>query len=405
MKKSLFVFIVMAIFMFGIVSAGFCGGAAEEEEIEENILTIGDFQPLSGPGGALGVAAHRGLELAVDDLNARGGITVAGKHYSLNSIVYDHKGTAEGGVTAANKLVFDDGVKYIIGTIGSGPSIAATEAVFTENKILFITTGWNRKCLGQDRPYNFRLWGTGREFAGAFYTWASENLPEVKKVAIIAVNDPAGFAAVEDTTAVAERLGMEVVAMEYFERGTTDYYPFLTRLMAKNPDVIDTGGSKPNEDGLLIKQLYELGYKGKIAAAGQVSSVTLEIAGKEAAEGVYLAQTIAYDSPGSVISPEQKAFAKKYLDKYNEPPSYHAEKIYDMTMGLIEAIKKADSLDTTAVRDALEKTSWRLTDGSMAKWGGAETYGINHQLIHPLFVNQFQDGKVVTVGSGLPDIP
>ena len=74
-------------------------------------------------------------------------------------------------------------------------------------------------------------------------------------------------------------------------------------------------------------------------------------------------------------------------------------------MGLIEAIKKADSLDTTAVRDALETTSWRLTDGSMAKWGGAKTYGINHQLIHPLFVNQFQDGKVVTVGSGFPDIP
>ena len=122
MKKTLVFGIVVALmFVFG----GFCVSA------EENVLVIGDFQPLSGPGASLGVGNHRGVELAVDDINAQGGITVGGKQYTLKTIVYDHKGTAEGGVTAANKLVFDDGVKFIVGTTGSGPSIAATEAFST----------------------------------------------------------------------------------------------------------------------------------------------------------------------------------------------------------------------------------------------------------------------------------
>lgn len=397
MKKTLMFGIVVA---FVFIVGGFWASA------EENVLVIGDFQPLSGPGASLGLGNHRGVELAVDKLNEEGGITVGGKKYTLKTIVYDHKGTAEGGVTAANKLVFDDGVKFIVGTVGSGPSIAATEAVFIENKILFATTGWNPKCLGQDRPYNFRLHGTGREYGMAFYEWAAKNLPEAKKVAIIAVNDPAGFAAADDTKAVAEGLGMTVVATEFFERGTTDYYPFLTRLIAKNPDVIDTGGSKPNEDGLMIKQLYELGYKGKIAAAGQVPSTTLEIAGKEAAEGVYLMQTIAYDSPGAAVSAEQKEFAKKYTEKYGDPlVPYQAEKVYDMVIGLAKAIENANSLDTTVVRDELAKTEWKFLSGHMSKWGGEKTYGIKHNLIIPIFVNQFQDGKVVTVGSAMPDIP
>jgi branched-chain amino acid transport system substrate-binding protein len=397
MKKTLLCVVVAAcVFMFG----GFYASA------EENVLIIGDFQPLSGPGASLGVGVHRGVELAVDDINAQGGITVDGKKYMLKTIVYDHKGTAEGGVTAANKLVFDDGVKYIVGTVGSGPSIAATEAVLTENKVLFATTGWNPKCLGPDRPYNFRLHGTGREYGMAFYEWAAEKLPEAKKVAIIAVNDPAGFAAADDTKAVAESLGMEVVGTEFFERGTTDYYPFLTRLIAKNPDIIDTGGSKPNEDGLMIKQLYELGYKGKIAAAGQVPSTTLEIAGKEAAEGVYLMQTIAYDSPTAAVSAEQKEYAKKYTEKYGDPlVPYQSEKCYDMVIGLVKAIENANSLDTTVVRDELAKTEWKYLSGHMSKWGGEKTYGIKHNLIIPIFINQFQDGKVVTVGSAMPDIP
>jgi len=402
MKKTLIVSALVTALLFAYPLQGFANPTAEKE----NVLVIGDFQPLSGPGAALGVGNHRGVELAVDDINAQGGIKVGGKKYMLKTIVYDHKGTAEGGVTAANKLVFDDGVKFIVGTVGSGPSIAATEAVFTENKILFCTTGWNPKCLGQDRPYNFRLHGTGREYGTAFYEWAAKNLPEVKRVAIIAVNDPAGFAAAEDSKAVAESLGMTVVATEFFERGTTDYYPFLTRLMAKNPDVIDTGGSKPDEDGLMTKQLYELGYKGKIAAAGQVPTTTLKIAGKEASEGVYLMQTIAYDSPGAVITAEQKEFAKKYTEKYGDPlVPYQAEKCYDMVIGLVKAIENANSFDTTVVRDELEKTGWKLLSGHMSRWGGVKTYGIRHNLIIPIYINQFRNGKVATVGYAMPDIP
>ena len=76
-----------------------------------------------------------------------------------------------------------------------------------------------------------------------------------------------------------------------------------------------------------------------------------------------------------------------------------------MAVGFFEAMKKADSLDTTKVRDALRELSWQLSSGDMSGWGGKETYGIDHQLITTVFVNQFRDGKVVTIGKVLPAVP
>ena len=177
-----------AIFAVGSMLFATTGAAQYDDE-----LLIGDFQPLSGAAAAGGLGNHRGLVLAIKHynegshpLNPTPGLTVGGKTYKLTTVVYDHKYTTEGGVTSANKLVFDDGAKFVVGTWGSAPSISAAETVFEPNKILFATTGWSQKCIGPDKPYTFRLHMTGLQYNGAFYDYANEALPDKKKLAILA---------------------------------------------------------------------------------------------------------------------------------------------------------------------------------------------------------------------------
>ena len=400
----------LAAIFAGASVLGAVGPASAQYDDE---LLIGDFQPLSGAAAAGGIGNHRGLVLAIKHynegshpLNPTPGLTVDGKTYKLTTVVYDHKYTTEGGVTAANKLVFDDGAKFVLGTWGSAPSISASETVFEPNKILFATTGWSQKCIGPDKPYTFRLHMTGLQYQGAFYDYAAKHMPDKKRVAVLAANDETGFAVVKDMHKIADRLGLEIVAEEYHDRGTADMYPFLTRLLAAEPDIIDTGSGVPGDEALILKQLHELGADVVVSGAGQVPGVLVDIAGKEAVEGVYLAQTINYDTEGGIITDLQRKFAADYIETFNEPEApFQAEKVYDMAVGFFEAMKKADSLDTTKVRDALRELSWTLSSGDMSGWGGKETYGIDHQLLTTVFVNQFQDGKVVTIGKVLPEVP
>ena len=108
-----------------------------------------------------------------------------------------------------------------------------------------------------------------------------------------------------------------MVAEEFYERGTNDMYPILTRILAKKPDLIDLGGSTPGDAATIFKQLYELGYKGEKAwTSGTNPSQILELCGREAAEGIWF--TYGQDVEGANATPQTRAFAKRYRAKFHE---------------------------------------------------------------------------------------
>ena len=193
----------------GPVSAETCNAKDE--------LIIGDHQPLSGASAASGTANNRGNKLALKHynegehpFNPEPCLNVAGKKYKLVNKVYDNKYTGEGGLAACKKLVFDDGVGFIIGTMGSGPSITCADAVTEPNKVIFLTSGWSTKVLRGDRKYTYRYTPTGREFGMAFWAWAKENLPHIKKVGVTGRNDDAGRGSVPTMRKVMRSYGSEV---------------------------------------------------------------------------------------------------------------------------------------------------------------------------------------------------
>ena len=370
----------------------------------DDVFWVGAYEPLSGPGAALGVGGTRAVQLAIDKWNAKGGLRVGGKSYEIKYKFYDHGYSAERAVEAANKLVFDDKIKILVTLAGSGPTIAAVEAVLEKNKIFNTTAGWNPKAIGSDKTYTFRVWMTGNEFGYVFLKWFKNEFPKKKRIAIFEGATSAGMASGSMMKRHAEALGYEVVHEDYTDENATDFYAPITAMLAKKPDLIEMSATRPGHEGLIVKQLYELGYKGKIVSAGTVPDETLKIAGKKAMEGMYLLQAISYDSPGT--SPEEKAYAKAYRAKYNEKfVSFQSEKMYDAAIGVFGAIEACQCFDPTKLRDFFVTYNWKTLAGQMTAWGGEKTYGIKRQLIHTLPINVFKDGKIVTLGFEMPKVP
>ena len=162
--------------------------------------------------------------------------------------------------TAANKLVFQDKVKFIIGN-AVGATCNAAQTVTEPQKVLFAFVCWGTNNLGPDKPYSFRA-------CSASGSWPSRSTAGSRR----STRDQAGgghlpndTSGKDTNTAVVKALkalGFEVVADEYYERGTKDFYPILTKILAQKPDMIDVAAAPAGEAGLILKQAHELGFKG-----------------------------------------------------------------------------------------------------------------------------------------------
>src|SRR5690242_13234966 len=175
----------------GVFAAALLIGATGAHSQET--LKIGGIGPLSGGGTAWGLAAQRGMELAIEDLNAKGGVKAGGKTYKVELVMYDDQYTGQGGKAAAERLVNQDNVKFIIGPVGSPPALGVI-SVTNPAKVLALTDGYAPQILKNDTPdpYNFRIYNTNLEFGPSLIKWLKENRPQIKKVGIMAPNDAVG---------------------------------------------------------------------------------------------------------------------------------------------------------------------------------------------------------------------
>ena len=407
LRKSFLLPVAVSILMAaGSVSAATCDAKDE--------LMIGDHQPLSGASAAAGQALHNAVKLAVKHynegthpLNSTPCLHVGGKKYKLTDAVYDNRYTAEGGIAAAKRLVFEDGAKFVVGTMGSGPSVAASDAVFEANKIIFLSTGWSKNVISADKPFTWRLNPTGSEFQEAFWQWATAGgLPNVKTVGMTSRNDEAGRGSVPGVHATLKEFGIEPIITEYYEVGTQDYYPHLTRIIAAKPDMILAGGN-PVEEGLIAKQLHELGWEGPVSQLCQQPEVQLETTGsKEALEGVYCAYGVDFEAGPPFVTPEMERINKAYNAEY---PGVILDllglMVYDATVGVLEAIKMARTLDTEKENYVLGNFNWLLSTGVMSSWGGKEKIGRDAQIVQPVFVSQWKNGKIQIIGTPIVAVP
>jgi branched-chain amino acid transport system substrate-binding protein len=372
-------------------------GIAAAAQAQE-VLKIGGIGPLSGGGTAWGLAAQRGMEIAIEEINAAGGVKAEGKTYKFELVMYDDQYTGQGGKAAAERLVNQDKVKFIIGPVGSPPALGVI-SVTNPAKVIALTNGYAPQILKNDTPdpYNFRIYPTNIEFGPPLIKWLKENAPEIKKVGMLAPNDAVGQSVAGALAEDYRKQGFEVV-LDLFERGIKEFTPLILRMMAQKVDAFEFDGNSPGDAGLMLKQIRQAGFKGRVMqVGGPGSDEIIEIAGP-AAEGFLSYGVFDWDTPaGQKLRPiYEKKYGKGIINQFM-PAFYHTVFL------LVDAIKRADSTDTTKVRAALDAMNgFDAGIYGPVKWTGKESYGVNRQLMFTYYLAEVKGGKLVTKAKFTP---
>ena len=390
MQKSIFFKVIGFLALFLILIIGYSPG---QIKAESNVLKIGVVQPLSGAAAFLAIPMLKSAEMAAEDINNRGGVKVAGKKYTIKIVSADDGYTSAGGVASFNRLILNEGVKFVIGSIGSAPTLAA-QPITESNKVIILHQASSLEAIGKDKPFSFRMFVGAIEGASAFYRWIHSYDKSIKTVAMINPDDVTGHNTAKYSFEFARMTGIKVLVSEFYQRGTQDFRPILLKMIDKNPDLIDFGASV--DAPVIMKQLLELGYKGKkvLCAAAFPPEIMLKLATPQAMEGAI----VGYLDPDSPKATKRyKEIFDKYKAKYNELQGPMGILVYDSLSWLVAAIEKAKTLDTTKVRDTMAKLPFETSYG-LARWKGKEMYGIDRLAIYPSYWSEVRDGKLVYIG-------
>ncbi|MFW7341010.1 ABC transporter substrate-binding protein [Pollutimonas sp. H1-120] len=358
----------------------------------QEVLKIGVVSALDGPGSEWGRGVDGGTKIAAKEINEAGGLKVGDKTYKLEVISYDDSYKAAQGVSAATRLIEQDRVKFVLGPLGSASGLAV-KPIYEQNKVIGLVNTYTPQML-KDVKYIFRVLPTTAEIVQPIINWVKEHHPNLKTVAIISPNDQTGWDSQKAQIAAYKKSGYDIIGSELFERSSRDFQSFLTRIIAKKPDIIELDTTPPGTAGLIIRQARELGYQGlftKIGGPGVPEIV--KAAGKEFAEG-----TVTYVA-ADTSAEKYKWLEKQYTNFYPAPMNAFNVFFYDGARMLFKALQDAGTVtDTDKVREALIKLSpFEGMQGALA-WGGQDLYGNNHQIQAPVFIGNIKDGQEVIVG-------
>lgn len=354
----------------------------------QETLKIGIIAPFSGPGAPWGSVWKKTATLEQEKINAAGGLPVGGKRSRVEFIFEDDKYSGAAGRMAAEKLIFKDKVKFIVGPISSA-SRQAWQEISKANNIVVCGNTYTRSVMGPDHPDFFRPSVTGVEQAPCYYKIISERYPQIKKVAIINRSDVTGKDSVKDSRRSAKYLAFQILTEEFYEPGTKDFYPLLTRVLAKAPDMIDFGSSSAGDIFLMVKQARELGFTGRTMSLALIPVKEFcAVAGKKNAEGhIYNVMAPPFMTPAAL------EYEKEYVKRFGEWDEY-APKARAYSNALIQGIIKANSIDPLQVRKTLAGMEWEELDG-VYKFTCQWTYGTPHQGLSPFYFTEVRNGENV----------
>ncbi|MBX6378025.1 MAG: ABC transporter substrate-binding protein, partial [Clostridia bacterium] len=197
------------------------GGEKQATDEKGEIIKLGISAPMSGAAASWGKTMEWVAKEAAKKVNAEGGVQADGKRYMFEVVAYDNKYTAAEGTKVAQTMVNRDKVKFVVGAVGSAP-VLAMQSVTEPAKVIMFSTAWSREARGPEKPYTFTSLNTPVEVMEPLYSWILQNHKDLKTVAILNPKDATGT----DTMAVSEatwkRHGIQILAQEYYERGTTE---------------------------------------------------------------------------------------------------------------------------------------------------------------------------------------
>ncbi|GAA0853063.1 branched-chain amino acid ABC transporter substrate-binding protein [Streptosporangium amethystogenes subsp. fukuiense] len=325
----------------GLLGGG--DGAGQTAAGKDGPIVLGMLIPQSGSEAAIGPYMSNAAQLAIDEINAKGG--VLGRQLELKTA--DDACDAQSAAAGANKLV-TEGVDVSVGGYCSGATLP-TLPIFGKAGIPMIIPAANsQELVDQKLEHVFLINGTGSQQAAAAEKWITKQ--GSKSVALMHDNTSYSKDIALRTQSLLEAPGgAEATITEAVTPKESDYSANITNVLAKKPDFVYWTGYF-QEGGLIARQLRQAGYKGSIMVGdGSVSPKLVEIAGAEAAEGLYATMT---QTPDTLEGAE--GWIDAYRKKYGAEPGPYSNQAYDAVRLAAEAVTKAGGTDGTKVIAALE---------------------------------------------------
>lgn len=371
MKRSGFLILLTAILLFLACPSQ-----------QTNTISIGLIVPITGDVKTFGESVRNAVLLAVSEANEKGG--VLGK--TIKIISADDKNDPTEAANACSKLINQNKVKFIIGSVASKSSIPLSE-ICQQAKVLMITpTSTNPRVTvrdnGERKDYVFRACFIDPFQGTVAAKFAIENLKAKRAAILYDISNDYVKGLAEFFQEAFTKLGGKVTVSESYGKDDVDFSALLTKVKADNPDVLFIPDYY-TKVGLIVKQARAMGVNAVfLGGDGWDSPEMVKIAG-DAINGGYFTNHYSPQDP----RPEVQEWVSKYEAKYGQKPDALATLGYDATLLLLEAMKNAKSEKVEDVRDALTKLS------NFQTVSGQITFDAFGNPVKNAVILQYQDGE------------
>jgi branched-chain amino acid transport system substrate-binding protein len=356
----------------GVIAWNSVSAAAEIEP-----LTIGAVLPLTGEAAHWGIPPRNAAELAIDEINAAGGI--GGR--KLKFMAEDDRCQPADGVSAFNKIMATANPPVIVGAVCSSVTLAIA-ALAESRKTVLISPASTSPKLTDAGDFIFRVVPSG-SLRGKVFAEYLYNERGLRKLAVLYINNEGGIGGSSSFKAQFTQLGGAVVAEESYAQGATDVRAQLTKIKAANADGVMVG-SYPPDTVLVLRQAHELQLQQPLFFTTEAvqNPEVLREAGDAANGAVYILA-----APASGEAPE--AFTQAYEAKFGKKPELFAAEGYDIVrlVGQAIAADKDKPVSGSSIRDFLYQV--RNYKGA----SGAITFDKNGDVIKPYAIMTIEAGS------------
>ena len=370
---------ILSLLVAGVALLAGCSKSGGGSEAAADAIVIGEFASLTGKEAAFGQSSHKGTQLAIEELNAAGGLLGKPVRY----VYEDNRSTPGESATIAKKLISRDKIVALLGEVASGRSLEAAP-IAQASKVPMISPSSTNPKVTETGDYIFRVCFTD-PFQGKLLAEFARRTLKAQKIAIfsdVAAPYSVGLAQFFREPFLAG--GGQIVAEQKYTGGDKDFKAQLTAIKSLKPDAIMVPGYY-TDVGLIVAQARQLGITVPLFGGdGWEAPELIQIAGSEALQGTYYS---THFSPENTDPVAQK-FVAAYRARYGgETPDAMAALGYDSAMVLADAIRRAGSTESAKLRDALAATS------GYAGATGATTLDANRDASKPAVIITVKDGK------------
>ncbi len=373
-------FLWIPMLIVALVALPACGGGGDT-------LKIAILAPLSGDVATFGESTRDGAMMAIEEWNADGG--VLGKQ--IETIVEDSQCNAEAAVSAANKVIDQDGVKFIIGEVCSSASIPISEVAMAKGVLQMSPTSTNPSVtvdeFGKTKGLIFRACFIDPFQGTVAAKFALDNLGATTAAVLLDQGNDYVRGLAEYFRDAFEAGGGQVVVWETYTGEDQDFSAILTKVKDAAPDILYLPDYYSTVN-LIAAQAREKGVTAVMMGGDGWDSPDLDT---EAVDGGYHTNHYSAEDP----RPEVQDFVSKYQEKYGAVPDALATLAYDATNILLLAMEEAGSADPEAVAKALEEMSFDVVSGHIS-------YDELHNPIKAAAILHIENGKAVYMDTIAP---